>query len=260
MTQDVPPTAEPISVPNKQRGRLRLIALAALLGLWLCPWMQVSLESGDTPDMTGAERTGVAAAAALLALWGLAATSLSARTLRGLRAGSALTEAAVALIATVLLVVEHPWIPGGEIREAWSAIFGPLFLLGVLDAAVIRFHPDPGREISVIRAGAAFFAAGCLTVDQAWLPAGIALWLAISPLLFLKTNGTSGGRRVVEFAILITALAHGFSSSIQARAVGVADQVGAPYLFLWLWGVVIAGVVLTALDGVFRPDGERASG
>ncbi len=251
-----PSPTDPVSPPNKQRGRLRLLALAALLGLWLCPWMQVSLETGESPDITGAERTGVAAAAALLALWGLAATTLGARTLRGLRAGSALTEAAVALIATILLVFEHPWIPGGEIREAWSAIFGPLALLAVLDAGVTRFHPDPGREITVIRAGAAFFAAGCLVVDQAWLPAGIALWLAISPLLFLKTNEVRGGRRVIELAILITALAHGFSTTIQERLVGVADQVGAPYLFLWLWGVVVAGVALTALDGLFRPDGE----
>lgn len=252
-----PAPAAPSSPPNRARGRIRLVALVALVALWVLPvWAEAQVGDRVVPEV-GAVRSGATAAVALLALWGLAATSLAAHTLRGLRIGAACTDAAIALAATCLLVVQHPWIPGGEIREAWVPIFGPLALLALLDAALLRWRSDAGHEVSVVRAGAALFAAGALAVDLAVIPAGIALWLGASPLLFLKLRTPLLARRSLEAFVLVAAIAVGFAPWIQKAYVGVHATVGASLtLPVYLWCIVAAVVATTALDGLLRPEGE----
>lgn len=256
-----------VSPPNVTRSRLRLAALIVLAVFWLLPWPEMEL-LGDAPGATptyerlaGAERTGAPGALSLLAVWGLAATALAASTVRGMRIGSALTDFTVAAGASLLLVLEHPWLPGGEIREAWGAIFGPLALLALLDALVLAFGRRGGYEVTVIRAGAAFFAGGCLAASLAWIPAGIAFWLALAPLLWLKIDRPRAGRRALELLILVGAVAHGFSTQLHAVFVGVgrpaAERFNLPFV---VWGMATALVVITAVDGVLRPEAEDDGG
>lgn len=254
-------TPMPATAPaNRLRERIRLASLVVLVALWVIPtW--VKAQSGDRfVDETGAVRSGVSAALALLALWGLAATSLSAQTVRGLRIGAALADAVIALTVTGLLLARHPWIPGGEIREAWVPIFGPLALLAVLDAVVLRARADAGFEIAVIRAGAALFAAGALAIDQRFLPGAIALWLGIAPLIFLKARTPARARRSLEAFILVAGAVAGFAPWIQKHLVGVNPPVGTELtLPVYLWCVAAALVVTTALDGLTRPAEEAAA-
>ncbi len=240
-----------------------MMVIAALVLFWVMPWpqMELGVDAKGSPvyeALTGAERTGAAGALSLLAVWGLAATALAAGSLRALRIGFALTECVVALGVTALLFVEHPWIPGGEIREAWGAIFGPLAILALLDAVTLYQGAVSSPTLSVIRAGSALFAAGCLAVSLAWIPAGVALWLALSPLAFLKVERVQTGRRVVEVLLLLTAVAHGFSLHVQAAFVSVGRPTGGELnLPLMAWGVLTAIVAVTALDGLLRAEEDQ---
>lgn len=262
----VPAAATSAPAGSAGRARVRLLALAALVVCWVLPWPQMEIEVGGGPKptyeyaaLTGAERTGAIGALSLLAVWGLAATALAARTHRGLRIGTALTEAAVALGATLLLLFEHPWIPGGEIREAWGAIFGPLALLALLEAGTLLLAGRAHRVVAGVRAGAAVFAAGCLGVSLAFVPAGAALWLALSPLLLLKVTGVRGGRRGIEALLLVTTVVHGFSFRLHDWVVGVGvPTTGSLNLPFAAWGVLTAVITVTALDGVMRPEGDAA--
>ncbi len=260
--ETVPPApvaVEPVAPPSVLRERIRLGALVVLVCLWVIPTWVTAQSGDDFVDEVGAVRSGAAAALALLALWGLAATSLSAQTVRGLRIGAALTDAVLALTVAGLLVAEHPWIPGGEIREAWVPIFGPLALLAVLDAVVIAMRDEPGYEISVIRSCAALFASGALAIDLRFLPAAIALWLGIAPLIFLKIRTPQRARRSLEAFILIAAAVAGFAPWIQKHLVGANPPVGTELtLPVYLWCVTAALVVTTALDGMTRPLDEPA--
>jgi len=257
-TEPTPPVAVPLSQPNRARDRLRLLALLALVVLWIGPvWVTVQVGDGNA-DEGGAVRSGITAALAMLALWGLAATSLGARTVRGLRIGGALTDAAVALTTTLVLVAGHPWIPGGALREAWVPIFLPLTLLALLDAIVLARRADPGYAISVIRAVAALFAAGALAVSMDWIPAGILFWLGIAPLMFLKMRKPREARRSLEMFVLVAGAAAGLAPWIQKTVIGWNPAVGGKDLSLWvyLWCVTAALIVTTAIDGMLRPEAE----
>ncbi len=257
-----PPSSPTASRPSVMRERLRLFALVALLVLWIVPtWVRAQVDASVVNE-TGAIRSGIAAALALIVLWGLCATSLAARSVRGLRIGAALTDALVALATTALLVVKHPWIPGGDLREAWVPIFGPLALLAVLDAIVAarRAAPGltaPGHAVSVIRAGAALFAACALGIDGQWIPAAIAAWLAVAPLMFLRLQTAHQGRRSLEAFVLGASAIAGLSPWIQKSAVGWHPALEAPLSGpVYLWCVVAAFVVTTAIDGLMRPDAD----
>jgi hypothetical protein len=248
------PVATPTAAPVRLRDRLRLVALAGLVVLWVVPdWVEADV-GGEYVYEKGAVRTGASAALALLALWGLSATSLAARTLRGLRVGAAWTDAVLAAATTGLLLAEHPWIPGGDIRAAWVPIFAPLALLAVLDALVVRLRRDAGYEISVIRAGAAIFAAGALVFDGSYIPAAVAAWLGVAPLMFLKLSTPSAARRSLEGFVLAAAAVVGFAPWIQKAVVGVHEAIGPELTWpLYLWCVTAALIVTTAVDGVMRP-------
>lgn len=261
MNEPSTPAAAPLAPPNRVRDRVRLLALLVLVGIWMGPgWVEA--EVGDEIRWEkGAVRTGISAALAVIALWGLAATSLASATLRGLRIGAALTDAGIALTTTALLAATHPWIPGGELREAWVPIFGPLALLALLDALVIWKRADAGFEVSVVRAGAALFAAGALVASGDWIPAGIAAWLGIAPLMFLKLRTAPQARRSLEAFVLVAAVVAGLAPWIQPNFVGSNPVIGATLRWpQYVWCVTAALVVTTALDGLMRPvDDTRAA-
>ena len=152
----------------------------------------------------------------------------------------------------------HPWIPGGALREAWVPIFLPLALLAVLDAAVVTWHAAPGYAISVIRAVSALFAAGALAVGGDYLPAAIAAWLGIAPLMFLKLRTARDARRSLETFVFVAGAALGLSPFIQKTVIGWNPAVGGKDLSIWvyLWCVTAALIVTTAIDGMMRPDAE----
>lgn len=248
------------AAPARGRARLRLGALFALMALWVLPVWATAQVGDQTEAQSGAVRSGAPAAFALVALWGLACTALLARTPRQVRAGAALTDAALALTLTLLLAAEHPWMPGGDARSAWVPVFAPLVLLGALEAFALLARRHDGHEIAVIRAGATLFAAGALYLDGAWLPAAAALWLGLSPLAFLKADGPASARRTLEAWTLLAGALAGLAPWIQKAAVGVAPAIGTDLsVWVYLWCVTAALVVTSALDGVLRAAEEAAS-
>lgn len=260
VTPDSPAEASPsLSLPAALRDRLRLLSLLGMVVLWTVPdWVQVDVD-GIARWENGAVRTGVTAALALIALWGLSATSLASRTARGLRAGTALTDTAIAATTALLLLGEHAWIPGTDLREAWVPIFLPLALLGALDAIVHATRPDAGSHVTFIRGGAALFAAVALAVDASWIPACIALWLSVSALVFVKRPNALATRRALELLALVAAALAGLAPWIQRDLVGVNPTIGAALTWpIYVWCLLAALVVTTALDGVLRPEAEGA--
>ena len=253
------PASARVSLPASIRDRLRLISLLGMVVLWTVPdWVQVDVD-GIARWENGAIRTGVTAALALIALWGLSATSLASRTMRGLRVGTALTDAAIATTTALLLIGGHAWIPGTDLREAWVPVFLPLALLGGLDASVHAMRPDAGSHVTFIRGGAALFAAVALAVEASWIPAGIALWLAISALIFVKRPSAVATRRALELLALTAAVLAGLAPWIQRDLVGVNPTIGAALTWpIYVWCLLAALVVTTALDGVMRPEAEGA--
>lgn len=248
---------EPTSRGSAGRDRLRLLALAAMVVLWVYPtWVQADV-GGVPRDEIGATRTGITGALALLALWGLASTSLAARSLRGLRVGAALTDAVLAVLVAHLLLQRHPWIPGGDLREAWVPIFAPLALLALLDAAVHAARGRAAPQITFIRAGAALFACVALATEGSWIPAAIALWLGLSPLVFLRVDTGAGARRALEVLILVAAALAGLSAWIQRSLVGAHEEIGSTLtLPMYGWAILAALIVTTSLDGMMRPEAE----
>ena len=239
------------------RDRVRLLALGVLVAFWLLPWPEMELisENGDSAlyaAMRGAERTGAPGALGLLAMWGLGVAALLARSVQALRVGAALTEALVAAGASVLLILEHPWIPAGSLHEAWAAVFVPLCLLALLDAWATRADPK-AHAVSGIRAVAAFLAAVCFIVANAWIPAGIAAWLSISPLAFVRVARYAPAKRLIEMLILLATLAHGASQLVQKELLGIGAPVGSSFnLPMLVWAMAAALVAITAIDGITR--------
>lgn len=251
------PTAPTLSLPAAGRDRLRLLALLGMVAIWMGPdWVQVDV-GGVARFEKGAVRTGVTGALALIALWGLASTSLAARSLRGLRVGTALTDAALALTTALLLLNAHPWIPGGDLREAWVPVFLPLALLALLDAGVHAWRPQAGSQVTAIRGGAALFAALALAAEGSWIPAGIALWLAITALVFVRATAAASARRALEILTLAAGAVAGLAPWLQRDLVGVNQTIGPELTWpVYVWCVLAALVVTTALDGVVRPEAD----
>lgn len=249
-----PPTP---SLPAAGRDRLRLLALLGMVAIWMGPdWVQVDV-GGVARWEKGAVRTGSAGALALIALWGLASTSLAARSLQGLRVGTALTDAAMTLTVALLLLTDHPWIPGGDLREAWVPVFLPLALLALLDMGLQAAGRASGSHVTFIRGGAALFASVALAADGSWIPAGIALWLGTSALVFVRATNALAARRALEVLMLAAGVLAGLAPWIQRDLVGVHQAIGAELTWpIYVWCVLAALVVTTALDGVMRPEAE----
>jgi len=257
-------TADPLDracTGHRSRARLRLLAVLAMLVLWVVPtWGTVQGPAGPEPQI-GAVRSGATAAFALIALWGLSATALSARTLRGVRIGAALTDAALAGAITLLLVLEHPWVPGGEARREWVPVFAPLALLALLESGVLRWRRGDAREVAVIRAGAALVASASLALADSVVPAAATLWLGLSPLLFFRQMRPVPARRTLEGWILGAGVLAGLAPFVHKTLGLVLPAVeGDLHWPVFLWCVTAALVTTTALDGVLRPDVEGEVG
>lgn len=253
---DALPTDAP-SLPAAGRDRLRLFALLGMVLVWMLPdWVQVDV-GGVARFEKGAVRTGVTGALSLIALWGLASSSLAARSFRGLRIGVALTDAAMALLVGLLLLTDHPWIPGGDLREAWIPVFLPLAMLALLDAGVHATRSTAATQVTFIRGGAALFASVALLAEGSWIPAGIAFWLAITPFVFVRTSTAPAARRALEILMLAAGALAGLAPWIQRDLVGSHETIGPELTWpVYVWCVLAALVVTTALDGVMRPEAE----
>lgn len=249
-TPDAPPTLP--ALPVVARDRMRLILLIGMVAIWAIPAWADARVGGAVVPQSGGTRTGLLAAAALLALWGLATTSLAARELRGLRAGLALVAALISLAATWLLHDKHPWIPGGELRETWAPVFGCLGLMAIIEAVVALRNPLAGPELAWLRAGSALVAAGGLFVAGAMLPAGLALWIAATAVCNAMITTPHGARRALEGFALLAAIVAGFAPSLHSRLVEIAPAIGSA-LPRYAWVVLAAIVATTAVDGVLRP-------
>lgn len=237
-----------LPTPPTSSLRLRLVLLGVLLGAWFLRWTTAQTAIGVALQ-DGPDRTGAVAALALLALWGLGATALAARTRRGLALGAALTDALVATAATLLVAGEHPWFPGGDARANWIPVFAPLAALAGLHAVVLAVRADTAREVAVIRAGAALLAAGALVVGQAWLPAAIALWLGASPLLVDRLPDPRAALDALFLAAAVVALT---SPALNDRLLpGHAHEGTYEGAFLWIVACVLL-IALTLRDLVRR--------
>ncbi|MGE0193347.1 MAG: hypothetical protein AB7T63_15050 [Planctomycetota bacterium] len=240
--------------PVPARDRLRLILLLVLVLVWVLPsWGRAQVGDGFR-EQIGALRTGAAAALGLLILGGLAATSLLARTRTALRAGLAATHAVVAAVMTVLLLIEHPWVPGGALRSAWVPVFAPLALLAALDAWRSAIDPDHGDLLGWARALSGLFAAGAFYVASAPIPAGVAAWLGLGGFAALRAGSARGVRRVLETLVVLAGLVAGGAPQLQARFVGVDPLEAATHGWPgYVWVVLCAVVATTGVDGVLRP-------
>lgn len=239
---------ERVPTPAPRGLRLRLVLLVVLLGAWFLRWTTAQTAIGASLQ-DGPDRTGAVAALALLALWGLGATALAARTRRGIAIGAALTDAVVATAATLLVAGEHPWFPGGDARANWIPVFAPLAALAVLHAVVLAMRAETAREVAGIRALAALLAAGALVVGQAWLPAAIALWLGASPLLVNRLPDPWAALDILMLAAAAVALA---APALNDRLLPGHEHVGTyEGAFVWIVACVVL-IVLVLRDLVTR--------
>jgi hypothetical protein len=245
----------PPSRPVAWRDGARAAGLLAMLAVWtLPPWVHVRA-GGTLREASGPARTGVLAALALVAMAGLCLTSLLARRARGLRAGGALTSTALALVTTGVLLAGAAWIPGGDLRQAWVPVFAPLALLAALDAALAALRPQAGHAVSVIRAGAALFAAGTLFVDGSWIPACIALWLGLEPLAWLRLGTAREARRGLEASLLAAALVAAAAPWLEPALVGAAPVAGTGFTVpVCAWGLLALALAASAVHGLARPE------
>ena len=107
---------------------------------------------------------------------------------------------------TVLLLLQHPWVPGGALRSAWVPVFAPLALLAALDAWRSAVDPDHGDLLGWARALSGLFAAGAFYVAGAPIPAGVAAWLGLGGFAALRAGSARGVRRVIEALVILGGL------------------------------------------------------
>lgn len=230
--------------PAVHRSRGRLAVVLALSGLQLLPWLGAS---------TGAARCGAAAALPLVSLLGLSVTLLLARSRRGLVVGEAASAGAVAGAIAALVATGHPWLDAPDRAATWVPIFGPLALLGLLDA-VTRARSDAiRREVAVLRGGAALVAGGALFVGLEVLGAVAAVWIAGSAWLGNAPRSARVARRGLELASLVAAvllfLAPELSGSIQGPVAETAT------VWAFLHRLLCVALALLGLRGVIWPEG-----
>ena len=230
------------SLPATGRSRVTLLLVLVLVAAWLRPWTEAATATGVRLE-SGPWRTGAVAGAVLLALAGLAITGLAASSRVGLRRGVAVTDAFVAAFAAALLAAGHDWLPGGAARSVVAPVFVPLALLAVLDAL------RPARAVCLVRGGAALLVALLLAVSGARLPAGVATWLALSPLLMGATRDRLAPRRALSALQLVLATCAFFAPHLNAALLGFEDS-GIVFDGRYLWQVVSLVLMVLALVGL----------
>ncbi len=230
------------SAPVVGRARARLVVAALALGVWMLRWR--------SDDTTGSALTGAPALLGFVAVWGLAAVALLARTRRGLLVGEAVTSAAVAVAMTALVMAPHPWLPAPDRSATGLPIFGPLAALALLDVGSRLRRPPLGAEVATIRAVTALVCAGALFVAWDPLPAAVALWLAIAPLAVVGPATARGARRALEGLALVAAIVLFLAPEFHPALVGAAGDAAAqvetatPWPFVF-WLLVATLVILT---------------
>jgi hypothetical protein len=252
---EAPPPAvlEPVLPYTRGRERLRLLLLALLAGAWALPWTDAQMPDGAVQRQAGAVRAGLPGAAALLVLWGLALVVLAGRTRRSLRAGAALVDLALALGTLWLLWRGHAWFPTGAPTHAWLPVFLPLALLSLLDAGLLLLARTSVPEVTVVRGASALFAAGAFGVDGAVAPAAIAAWLAISPLLLLRTRTHAGARRALEALGLVAALVALFAPALNLALADLPPATAGTWVGRLGWTLAACLLALLAAYGTWRP-------
>ncbi|MFO0932383.1 MAG: hypothetical protein U1E39_06695 [Planctomycetota bacterium] len=240
------------TLPVRSRARARLVVAALAIVVWMLPWR--------SDGRTGPELTGAPALLAFVAVWGLAAGALLARTRRGLLVGEAVTSAAFAVAMTALVTAPHPWLPPPDRSATCLPIFAPLAALGLLDAASRLRRPPLGGEVAVIRAVTALLCAGALFVAWDPLPAAAALWLGVAPLAAIGPSTARGARRALEAMLLVACVALFLSPELHPVVAGAgadakADvETGTPWPFVfWL---LVASLAILSGRGVLLPEGD----
>lgn len=239
------------TLPVRSRARARLVVAALAIAVWMLPWR--------SDGRTGPELTGAPALLAFVAVWGLAATTLLARTRRGLLVGEAVTSAAFAVAMTALVTAPHPWLPPPDRSATCLPIFAPLAALGLLDAASRLRRPPLGAEVAVIRAVTALLCAGALFVAWDPLPAAAAAWLGVAPLAAVGPATARGARRAVEGLLLLACVALFLAPELHPVIAAAGDaradvETGTPWPFVfWL---LVAALAVLAGRGVLLPEGD----
>jgi len=231
------------AAPGRARGRLAVVL--ALTGLQLLPWLGTA---------TGAARCGAAAALPLLALLALSATLLVGRTRRGLVVGEAASAGALAGAIAALVAGGHPWLLAPDRAATWVPIFGPLALLGLLDAATRARSDAIRREIAVLRGGAALVAGGALFVGLEVLGAIAALWIAGTAWLANAPRSARAARRGLELATVVAAVLLFLAPELSLHGHGPVDEAATVWAFLHR--LLCVALALLGLRGVIWPEGE----
>ncbi len=240
------PLGEP-TVGSAVRARARLLLVLALAGLQLMPWLGAA---------TGAARCGAAAALPLVVLLALSATLLLARARRGLVVGEASAAGALAAAVAALVASGHPWLEAPDRAATWVPIFGPLALLGLLDA-VTRARSDAiRREVAVLRGGAALVAGGALFVGLEVLGAASALWIAGTAWLANAPRTARGARRGLELAALVGAVLLFLAPELSGTTQGPVAESATVWAFLHRLACV--ALALLGIRGVIWPEGTPA--
>lgn len=242
------------TLPVVSRARARLVVAALGLAVWMLPWR--------SDGTAGPALTGAPALLAFVAVWGLAATALLARTRRGLLVGEAVTSAAFAVAMTALVTAPHPWLPPPDRSATCLPIFAPLAALGLLDAVSRLRRPPLGAEVAVIRAVTALLCAGALFVAWDPLPAAAALWLGLAPLAVVGPATARGARRALEALLVVACVALFLAPELHPAVVGVDAkaevETGTPWPFVF-WLVVAALAILSG-RGVLLPERDAPPG
>lgn len=232
------------SAPSASRSRARLAVVLALAGLQLLPWLGAA---------TGAARCGAVAALPLVVLLGLAATLLLARTRRGLVVGEAAASGALAAMVAVLVATGHPWLSAPDRAATWVPIFGPLALLGLLDAVTRARSDGIRREVAVLRGGAALVAGGALFVGLEILGAVAALWIAGAAWLANAPRSARAARRGLEVATVVAAVLLFLAPELSGGAQGPVAETATVWAFLHR--VLCVALALLGVRGVIWPEG-----
>ncbi len=254
----------PAQIAQHARGRIRVALIVLLAGLWVLPQWVEAMVGDKLVDQTGAMRTGAPAALSLVALIALALTCWWARRARALQVGEAFGAFLIAAAMTFLLATDHPWIPGGQLREVWVPIFAPLGALALLDAWYTAKLQTPGHDnaVSRLRGLAACIGAVALAVHGAMLPAVACAWIGLPPLMLDATKRETTSRRITNALFLAAAVAAGLAPSLHDKLVGADPVVGTATTWpVYGWSILCALLATTTLGALFArgDDGNTAS-
>jgi len=247
-----PPSPSDLAPPPPGRARALLVLVLLLGGAWLLRWTE-ALGAEGVVHRRGPALTGGVGAAALAVLWGLGATALLSRTRSALLAGASATDAVLAGLLAALVAQDHPW--AGGLPALAVASSAALALLAVLDAAV-SLAGRGGGGVAAIRTTSALVLAFALALERAWLPAALALWLALAPALLRRARGRVLPRRALAALLLLASLAALAAPDLHALLVPVEEAAGT-FEGRYAWRLLSVALALLSLAGIAAPAGRE---